>query len=286
MIYYQPHKQPDAEYFRNCEKYWRRTVLPVNGEVPHKFISVVTRCMDRLHDLRITLPKNLKDNADYKEAEFVVVDYGSRDGLEDWMKLEMMEYIESGRLKYYRTTEPQFFCPNHAQNVTFRVANGPLVANVDSDNFTQPGYLARLNQCAARADSKLLVVPANFLLPGSKKLLLKGRFAVYRDDIERWGGFDEDLDEGFSNDDLNFVFRAMIDGCTIVRYESSYSEYRLPTTDDQRVSLVKNKNYKKMREVNGLITWAKLAKGVVTVNRNKHWGKAKLVKNFKEMVEV
>lgn len=286
MMYYTPHKRTDTEWFRNRQKYWSRTLTPPDADVPHKFISVVTRCMNRLKDLQVTLPQNLKDNASYKEAEFVVLDYGSTDGLEHWVKTAMAGYINTGRLKYYRTTEPQFFCPNHSQNVTFRVATGPLVANVDSDNFMQPGYLRRLNQCASVADRKLLIVPGNFLLPGSKRLFLKGRFAMYKEDIERLGGFDEELDEGFGNDDVSLVLRAMLDGFSICRFEATYSDKRLATTDEQRVALVKNKDYKLMREINGHITWAKIGRGVVTVNKDRHWGKATLTKNFKEVVQV
>jgi hypothetical protein len=198
----------------------------------------------------------------------------------------MMKYIRSGRLVYYRTTEPEHFYPNHSQNVCFRLAEGELVANIDSDNFTHNGYLERLNQCASVAPERLLIVPENFLIPNGKRLLLKGRFAMYKKDIEMLGGFDEDLDEGFGYDDVNFVFRAMMAGFKMPRFEERFTKNRLPTTDDERVAMVKNKNFREMLGMNEDLTIFKLTRGVITVNKDEHWGKATLIKNFSKVVHV
>lgn len=242
--------------------------------------------MNRLDDLKITLPKNIEDNKDYGSIEFVLLDYNSTDGLEEWVKSFMMNYIESGILNYYKTIEPQYFCPNHSQNVTFRLAQNEFVANVDSDNFTQKNYANRLNDCANLLPGRILALPDNFLLPNSDRLFLKGRFGVYKKDIEILRGFDEDLDTGYGNDDVNFILRAMLAGFKLVRFESFFTADRIPTTDDKRVSLVKNKDYKIIKDYNAKITWKKLGKGIISVNKNIHWGKANLIKNFKEEVSV
>ena len=41
--------------------------------------------MNRLYHIRETLPRNVRDNKDYPYVEFVLLDYGSDDGLEDWV---------------------------------------------------------------------------------------------------------------------------------------------------------------------------------------------------------
>ena len=123
----------------------------------------------------------------------------------------MMPHIKSGRLKYYRTEEPEFFQPNHSQNITFRLSNNDIIANVDADNFTHENYAQRISDCASVAE-QVLIVPDNFLLPNSNRIFLKGRFAIRKQDAYQLRGFDEDLDNGFGNDDLNFVFRAMLSG--------------------------------------------------------------------------
>ena len=78
----------------------------------------------------------------------------------------------------------------------------------------------------------------------------------------------------------------MLSGFRLVRYESYFTEDRLPTTDEERVSLVKNKNEHDIRHRNADITWSKISRGITIVNKDKSWGKAKLVKNFKEEIQV
>jgi hypothetical protein len=285
-MYYRSQKVIDTNFFRNGAKYIARSMSGPTVDVEEKFISVVTRCMNRLHDLKVTLPRNLADNQSYGKAEFVILDYNSTDGMGDWVRQNMMEHIESGRLVYYRTSEPQYFHPNHSQNVTFRLAKGDLVANVDSDNFTQKDYLRRLNQCASVDEGRLFIAPSNFMLPRSDKLYLKGRFCMYKKDIETLRGFDEDLDIGFGSDDLSFALRALLAGFRLVRYESYFSDVRLPTKDSERVALCRNKNYDWVLERNSFITFNKLSRGVVSVNRGRHWGKAVLTRNFTEEVRT
>lgn len=276
-----------VDHFRNSPKYQtRNVVVPTTVKRPEKYISIVTTCMNRLRDLQYTLPRNLEDTKDYKNLEFVLLDYNSEDGLDDWIRAFMMPYIESGRLVYYRTEEPKHFHPNHSRNVSFRLARGEVVANVDSDNYMHRGYAARINQCISVAPEKVLVVPDNFLEPGTRRLRLKGRFALYKKDIERLRGFDEDLDEGFGNDDLNFVFRAMMDNFLISRFEHHYTNDRIETTNKDRVKYVVNKDYVGGRDHNYEITQRKIWRGMIDVNRGKEWGKCRLVKNFTEVVEV
>ena len=83
-------------------------------EIKNYKISFCTTCMDRLHNLKETLPKNIKDNEEDDDLEFVILDYNSSDGLEEWVKNNMMEYIDSGRLVFYRTEEPKYFDMSHS----------------------------------------------------------------------------------------------------------------------------------------------------------------------------
>lgn len=285
MMYYKPLEKIDTEYFRNKEKYISRRVKPTSQIISHHSISVVTRCMNRLHDLRKTLLKNLQDNQNYQEAEFVILDYNSTDGLFDWLKKDMIEFLQSGRLKYYRTNEPKNFCPNHSQNVAFRLAQNELVANVDCDNFMHFGYLERINQCCF-GNGAFIAVPSNFLEFGSKHFYLKGRFAARKSDIELLSGFDEDLDGGFGNDDVNFSLRAILAGFSIVCYESHFTEGRIETSNEDRIAFVKNNDFNSMIKTNCELTWSKLSKGIISVNEGRHWGKANLIDFFGRQIQT
>ncbi|GAG26081.1 unnamed protein product, partial [marine sediment metagenome] len=80
-----------------------------NEVTKYHSISFCTTCMGRLYNLKETLPINFKDNESYPDLEFVILDYNSNDNLGEWMKNNMMHHIESGKVSYYRTTEPKYF---------------------------------------------------------------------------------------------------------------------------------------------------------------------------------
>ena len=92
-----------------------------------KKIAFCITCMNRLHHLQQTLGKNLQDNFLPDDVEFILLDYNSKDGLEQWVHHNMMQYIESGILVYCKTTEPQYYFRNHARNMAFRLANAGIV---------------------------------------------------------------------------------------------------------------------------------------------------------------
>jgi hypothetical protein len=96
--------------------------------------------MNRLEHLQKTLEKNILDNFLVDDVEFVVLDYNSQDGLEEWMSQFMMKYIEMGVLVYYRTTEPTCYLRSHSRNMVFRLAQGNIVCNLDADNFLGKGF--------------------------------------------------------------------------------------------------------------------------------------------------
>ena len=240
--------------------------------------------MNRLYDLRKTLPKNLEGNKNYRDVEFLLLDYGSSDGVGDWVRSEMSDYLNSGKLVYYRT-EAKYFCPNHSRNVCFRLATGEVVANVDTDNYTHDGFVSRINECASAQESGLIIVPENFLRQNSLSISLKGRFAMYKKDIEWLRGFDEELDHGYGFDDMNFLFRAMWSGFRIVRFETFYNADRIETPLLKRCELIDTESIDDGHHRNVIITYQKLRNGKMAVN-DLSWGKATVTKNFSEKIEL
>src|SRR6187402_1563632 len=99
-------------------------------------ISFCTVCMNRLHHLSQTLPVNLEANRDFPEVEFVLLDYNSSDGLEDYMQTNYGELIRTGRISFFRTVEHAWFRRSHSRNIAFRLAKGDIVCNIDADNYT------------------------------------------------------------------------------------------------------------------------------------------------------
>jgi len=249
--------------------------LPESTEKQYK-ISLCTTCMGRLHDLKSTLIQNMIDNADYSNAEFVILDYNSNDGLGAWVKENMMGYIESGRLVYARTEEPQYFEMGHSRNIAFKVASGDIVNNVDADNFTKAGFMTHLNKMANLCPEKAVF--------SKGKRMLRGRIGFYKNEFLELGGYDEDL-TGYGFDDHNVMYRAMALGYKLMWYGGQYVG-RIKTSKNMSVENMKNKKWKQTEDINKDITFKKLENKQFIVNQDRHWGKANLIKNFTEEISV
>src|SRR4051812_24283390 len=96
-------------------------------------ITFCTTVMDRARHITETLPKNIADN---KEANFVVLDYNSQDGVAGWIRDHMIDHIRSGKLTFYRECTATHFSPPHSRNVCALMAEGDVICNIDGDNFT------------------------------------------------------------------------------------------------------------------------------------------------------
>jgi cellulose synthase/poly-beta-1,6-N-acetylglucosamine synthase-like glycosyltransferase len=151
-------------------------------------ISFCTTCMGRLHHLKKTLPENLSNSKKYQNSEFIVLDYNSSDGLEDWMKDNMMQEINNGRVVYYKTFEHKYFKMSHSKNMAHRLATGDVLFNLDADTFINNKICGYINE---ELKDELLI----FRHSGSVCLLSKFFHKVrgYEEKMIGWGQDDKDL---------------------------------------------------------------------------------------------
>jgi hypothetical protein len=183
-----------------------------NGELvivsPHRFprISFTTICTGRLHHLKQTLPQNLADNRDYPNLEFLLLDYGDRHGLEDWVRTEMKEHLDSGRLVYYRSPEQRRFHCAHAKNMSMRLATGELLCNVDADNFTGHHFAFHVAERLQRYDFLIGCLYLDGRIDACCDQGMAGRTAVRRPAFYHAGGLDEVM-VGWGWDDLDLYGR-------------------------------------------------------------------------------
>ena len=249
-------------------------------------ISFCVTCMNRLYNLKETLPVNLKNEAGYPFLEFVVLDYNSQDGLGDWMRDNMMEHIESGRVSYYRTDEPEYFSMSHSRNIAFKVANGDIVLNLNADNYTakhwneppQESHAYYLNRMANEAEDRKIIFAKG-------KRSMHGRVGFYKDEfINDLGGYDEDL-LGYGHDDHDLVYRAW--GLDYSMYWWSNKTYcgRIKTTNNERNANMERR-WKTTERENIVKSNENIKNNILKANSEKHWGKAKLMKNFNKQVKV
>lgn len=166
-------------------------------------IVFCTTCKNRLGHLARTLPRNLVDNP---HATFVVLDYGSPDGLLEWLATtaELQPHIESGRLVVYSYATEGPFKMAHAKNMAHRcgiIEGADILVNLDADNFTGPGFDSWLHEN---------MTPRSFawacMIPGVLKRGISGRIAVTRAAFELAGGYDEAFQD-WGPDDKDFNAR-------------------------------------------------------------------------------
>ncbi len=180
-------------------------------------ISFCTVSMNRLIHLKETLIKNISDNLNYENIEFVILDYNSNDGLYDWAKDNLGEYIEKGIVKYFRTEEPKYFHRSHSRNAAFKLATGDIVCNVDADNFMGVGFAKYINDLFCNEES-IVLTGANPTY--NETLSVVGRVCVLKDHFKKVRGFDEEM-ENYGWEDIDFLNRLKKIGLKSKRFQHS-----------------------------------------------------------------
>lgn len=113
-------------------------------QIALKSISFCVSCRNRLWQLRQTLPGNLECIED--DVEICLVDYGSSDGLADWIRTHFSRFIESGRLVFFEVLNPVSWNSPKAKNLAHRIANGDYLFNLDADNFIDRPTIEHLRE--------------------------------------------------------------------------------------------------------------------------------------------
>ena len=122
---------------------WTAGPLPEEPIMEKTRIAFCTTCKGRLQHLMQTIPENLKDNASYRNAVFVVVDYGGQDKLAEFCSENYPEEVKSGRLVVYTYPSQEPFKMAHAKNMAHRLGileGGDILCNLDADNFLGPRF--------------------------------------------------------------------------------------------------------------------------------------------------
>ena len=265
------------------KKYWDEHYTPVYEEVPfyvpikkHFSVSICTTCMGRLDDLKQTLVQNMEDNKDYPLVEFVLLNYNSKDPLNEWVYDNLAGYMESGLLNYYHTSDPQTYSMSHSRNVAFKLAQGDIVNSVDADHFTGPGFAERINTMANFTGKSNVV----FVKSRQRN---RGRLGMFRKRFMALGGYDESI-TGYGYEDHDLMMRAAKGGCRVFRF----NKYCTVTEDHTRhpTDNFVEKDWRYTQRRNAMLSLLNVMSGKYVANSGKSWGKAYATKNFKKRVLV
>jgi len=167
-------------------------------------ISFCTTCMDRLYHLRQTYPTNLERASTYKDAEFVLVDYGGKDGVEEWVRSEMKGHLDSGRLKFFRTDEPKYWVAAHAKNIAHKRASGDILCNLDADVTIPEGFCEYIADAFSKNRKMVMAFRSE---DGQGHNGCAGLVTATREDFYSVNGYDESINLGWGYDDMNYQFR-------------------------------------------------------------------------------
>ncbi|GHV58384.1 hypothetical protein FACS1894182_10430 [Bacteroidia bacterium] len=163
-----------------------------------------------------TLVKNIEDNFLVDDVEFILLDYNSTDGLEEWVKT-LSKYIDMGILTYYRTTIPENYHRSHSRNMAFRLSNAEIVCNLDADNFLGQGFADYVFNEFDKHGTRKIFLTSNFSLRDTL-----GKFCASQNDFMQIKGYNESL-SGYGVEDIDLYARFVKMGLKqIIFYEKKF----------------------------------------------------------------
>ncbi len=241
----------------------------------HLSITFCTTCMNRLFHLKETYVQNVKDNQDYPRVEFVLVNYNSQDGLHEWAKKNLSEYIDRGLVNYYYTDEPETFHASIAKNLAHKVATGTIVCNLDADNFTGKDFGFYINHEMQHEGLSSLIQFKKAPYWGTE-----GRIVLSKDKFIELGGYDEAL-APIGHEDHDLMDRARAYGLKYKNVQiENFLHYLSNTTFEKAVNVSKDAvHYYDLESTNREQSQKNIQLGKLRANE-KGWGMIPLTKNF------
>jgi len=184
--------------------------------------------MNRLQHLQQTLEKNILDNYLPDEVEFVLLDYNSSDGLEQWIYHNMMQYIETEMLVYYKTFEPEYYFRSHSRNMAFRLASAEILCNLDADNFLGKGFASFMINEFSKYDNIFYTNDYSFNDTF-------GRVCVRNQDYVSIRGYNEML-KSYGYEDNDFLNRLVLHGLKPMSFTNPEFYHFVIHSDEDRIS--------------------------------------------------
>jgi len=247
-------------------------------------ISFCTTCMDRLFHLRQTFLKNLEHSSSYPEAEFILLDYGSKDGLESWVGEHLREQMESGRLSFYKTREaPSYYVSSHAKNVAHRLATGDVLCNLDADILIPDGFCQYIESVFEAKPNSIIAFDSEdpYGNHGCAGMVISAREHFYS-----VNGYDEQIRLGWGYDDMNFQFR-----CRMYNSLELFTPPKMclciPHSNEVRTANFQDKDIQKTMRMSMDICERVAKEKDYVANKSSSWGRCSVFKNVSgQIIEV
>ena len=239
-------------------------------------ISFCTTCMDRLFHLEQTLPRNLKNASSFEDAEFILLNYGSTDGLDGWVKKNLFAEISSGRVSYYRTDEPRYWVAARAKNIAHRLASGDILCNLDSDILIPEGFCEYISD-AFSSNPEIIMAFDSADSHGNHGCA--GIIASRREHFHSVNGYDEGIRLGWGYDDMNFQFRCRMKN-SLELFVPPKMCLCIPHSNEMRTANCQLKEIEMTRGLRMSICENSAKEQDYVANKCSPWGSCTVFKNF------
>ena len=236
-------------------------------------VSFCTLCKGRIGYLEKTLPANLVQIQEL-DAELVLLDYRSDDGLPDWVKKTFRNYIDRGVLQFIELQSDIPFSIPIGKNFAHRLGIKQFLINLDADNF-----IGDLWKQAQRATANEFIACDEF---GRGTF---GRIGFWRQSLEMLGGYDEALQPA-GHQDFDLINRALHLGMRKKSVPAS-----IPAIQNSKVETLKymsgggQAEWIKMERRNAETSRNNLLQGKLRANVS-GWTSARFRKNFSENITL
>jgi glycosyltransferase involved in cell wall biosynthesis len=238
--------------------------------------------MNRLEHLKQTFLRNIESSSSYPDVEFILLDYNSTDGLEEWAKNNLSVHIESGKVVFVQTKEPKYWVAAHAKNIAHKVATGDILCNIDSDVLIPNKFCEYIRE-AFSSDRKIVMAFDSQDQYGNDGCA--GVVAATRKDFYSVNGYDESIRLGWGCDDTNYQFRVRMNNELFLFVPPKFC-LCIPHSNELRTQNCQLKDIDTTKELSINICEDTAASKEYVANKSVEWGKANLLKNFSEQISI
>jgi hypothetical protein len=228
--------------------------------------------MNRLFHLKDTYCQNIINCSDHEDTEFILLDYNSDDGLEDWARDSLSDHIDSGKVKFYRTNEPRFWVAAHAKNVAHRMATGDVLVNLDCDVLMPPRFSRYVSDLFSR-DERIVMAFSSDDTNGNHGCA--GMVGALRDDFYSVNGYDENINLGWGYDDMNYQFRVRMHNNLILFTPPKLCRC-IPHGNEVRTANCQLKDIEITKDMSFSMCQDSAHEKDYVANKNVDWGRANL----------